>query len=61
MQPSLDLGARMLTALVLHAVVAIFSKWSDPLLKPFVDILEDPAALHVSCTNLQLLQQYVAD
>lgn len=48
-QPS-QAGARILSALVLHVVTAVFSKQGDPLLKPFVSILTDPATLRVSCT-----------
>ena len=51
MQPSLDLGARMLTALVLHVITAVFSKQRDPLLKPFVSILTTPTTMVVSHTR----------
>ena len=63
MQPSQDMGARMLTALVLHVVIAFFSNKKDPLLKPFVSILDTPATMVVSCiklctkTNAYVLQQ----
>lgn len=52
MQPSQDMRDRMLTALVLHVVIAIFSKQRDPLLKPFVSILDTPATMVVSCIML---------
>lgn len=51
MQPSLDLGARLLTALVLHVITAVFSKQRDPLLKPFVSILTTPTTMGVSHTR----------
>ena len=60
MQPSLDLGARMVTALVLHVITAVFSKQRDPLLKPFVSILTTPTTMVVSHTwPLQTLGSHV--
>ena len=54
MQPSQDMDARILTALVLHVVLAIFSKQRDPVLKPFVSILDSPATMVVSCNKLRM-------
>lgn len=48
MQPTLDLGARLLTALVLHVVVAVSSRQRDPILQPFLSILKHPETIHVS-------------
>ena len=55
MQPSQDMRARMLTALVLHVVTAVMGKQRDPLLKPFVTILTSPATMVVSYAKLLYL------